>query len=53
MVNLKVLAICGSYRKGKTIDTLIDKAIDGMKDVDSSIEIEKICLIKKNIKYCT
>lgn len=50
---MKVLAINGSYRKGKTIDTLIDKAIQGVKLVDSSIELEKIYLKDKNIQYCT
>ena len=40
----KIIAIIGSYRKGKTIDTLIDKAIEGIKGDDSSIEVEKIQL---------
>jgi len=26
---MNILAIMGSYRKGKTIDTLMDKAIEG------------------------
>ncbi|MBF0252212.1 MAG: flavodoxin family protein [Candidatus Omnitrophica bacterium] len=50
---MKILAISGSYRKGKTIDILIDKAVEGIRQVDPSIEVEKISLIDKNIKYCT
>ena len=50
---MKILAINGSYRKGRTIDTLIDKAIEGIRQVSPSIEIEKIYLSDKDIKYCT
>lgn len=50
---MNILVINGSYRKGKTIDTLINKAIEGIKQVNSSIEVEKIYLIDKNIRYCT
>lgn len=49
---MKVLAICGSYRKHKTIDTLIDKAIEGIKSVNPDLEIEKVYLIDKKIEYC-
>ncbi len=49
---MKILAINGSYRRGKTIDTLIDKAITGAKTRDGT-EVEKIFLRDKNIKYCT
>lgn len=48
----KILAIVGSYRKGKTIDTLIDRAIQGVESIDG-VQVEKIYLIEKNIKYCT
>lgn len=50
---MKILAICGSYRKGRTIDTLMDKAIEGIKETDPLVEVEKIYLIDKDIKYCT
>ncbi|MFH1878036.1 MAG: flavodoxin family protein [Candidatus Omnitrophota bacterium] len=50
---MKILAVSGSYRKGKTIDTLIDDAIAGIKKTAPEIETEKVCLIDKNIKYCT
>ncbi len=49
---MKVVAIMGSYRKGKTIDTLVDKAIEGAKSAGGSAEIEKITLIDRDIQYC-
>jgi len=49
---MKVVAIMGSYRKGKTIDTLVDKAIDGVKSAKPDAEIEKITLIDRDIQYC-
>ena len=49
---VKILAIMGSYRKGKTIDTLIDKAIEGAKANNDTVEVEKISLIDQNIEYC-
>ncbi|MCD4784370.1 MAG: flavodoxin family protein [Candidatus Eremiobacteraeota bacterium] len=48
----KVLAISGTYRKGKTIDTLIDKAIEGLQGTYDDIDVEKIRLIDKDIQYC-
>ena len=47
---MSVLAIMGSYRKGRTIDTLVDCAIAGLKSVDA--EVEKITLIDRKIEYC-
>ena len=49
---MKVVAISGTYRKGRTIDTLMDKAIEGLKKVSPDAEITKIQLIDKNIQYC-
>lgn len=49
---MKILAIMGSYRKGKTIDTLIDKAIEGAKANNSEVEIEKITLVDQKIEFC-
>jgi len=49
---MKLLAIVGSYRKGKTIDSLIDSAIEGAKANNDTVEEEKIYLVDKNIKYC-
>ena len=42
----------GSYRKGKTIDTLINKAMEGVKASNNEAEIEKISLIDQNIEFC-
>jgi multimeric flavodoxin WrbA len=54
---MKIVAIMGSYRKGKTIDTLMDRAIEGAKESGrkdglDTVEVEKICLIDKDIQYC-
>ncbi|MFC2105715.1 flavodoxin family protein [Candidatus Bipolaricaulota bacterium] len=49
---MKVVAVMGSYRKGKTIDTLMDKAIEGVKSVTADAEFEKIMLIDRHIEYC-
>lgn len=49
---MKILAVMGSYRKGKTIDTLIDKAIEGARSKDDKVEVEKLVLVDKDIKYC-
>ena len=48
---MKIVAIMGSYRKERNIDTLIDKAIEGAKSKNGA-EVEKILLIEKDIKYC-
>ena len=49
---MRIVAVMGSYRKGKTIDTLVDRAIEGVESADPSAEIEKITLIDRNIGYC-
>lgn len=49
---MKIMAVMGSYRKGKTIDTLVDQAIEGVRSADSAAEIEKITLIDRDIQYC-
>jgi multimeric flavodoxin WrbA len=49
---MKIVAIMGSYRKGKTIDALMDRAIEGAKEGCNAAEVEKICLIDKDIQYC-
>jgi len=46
----KVVAIVGSYRKGGTIDSVIDAILDGARE--SGAEVEKIYLIDKLIKSC-
>ncbi|MFC2078568.1 flavodoxin family protein [Candidatus Bipolaricaulota bacterium] len=49
---MKIVAVMGSYRKGKTIDTLVDRAIEGIKSAAADAEVEKITLIDRNIEYC-
>jgi len=49
---MKILVISGTYRKGRTIDTLLDKAVEGVKNIVPDAEINKIQLIDKDIKYC-
>ena len=48
---VKILAIVGSYRKGRTIDTLVDRACEGAAS-NPDVEIDKITLIDKKIEYC-
>ena len=47
-----LLAISGTYRKGGTIDRLIDRAIEGARAGDPRIEVERVQLIDKRIEYC-
>ena len=49
---MKVVAIMGSYRKGMTIDTLVERAISGVRAADPSAEVEKIVLTDQHIEYC-
>lgn len=51
-MTMNVLAFVGSYRKGKIIDTLVDKALEGARYADG-VSVEKIHLKDKNIGYCT
>jgi multimeric flavodoxin WrbA len=48
---MNILAIMGSYRKGQTIDTLVDKAIEGARS-RAGVQAEKICLVDMKINYC-
>jgi len=49
---MKVLSIIGTYRKGKTIDTLVSKAIERATARDTDVTVDKIYLIDKHIEYC-
>jgi multimeric flavodoxin WrbA len=49
---MKVLVVNGGYRKGKTIDAIVEKLIEGVKQ-NPDISVESIRLIEKDIKYCT
>lgn len=48
---MNLLAFVGSYRKGKTVDTLVDRAIEGAV-LNPNVSVEKIRLIERNINYC-
>jgi len=50
VVNL--LAVVGSPRKGKATDTLVDKAIEGVKARRPDCNVEKINLADYDIHYC-
>ena len=49
---MKIVAVMGSYRKGRTIDSLVDRAIEGTKSASPAAEVEKITLVDRNIQYC-
>ncbi len=48
---MNILAVMGSYRKGKSIDTLLDRAIEGAKS-NNGVHVDKLVLIDRNIEYC-
>ena len=50
-MNKKLLVINGTYRKGKSIDTLLEHVINGTEK-NNNLDIEHIHLINKNIEYC-
>jgi len=50
--NMDIVAIMGSYRKGRTIDTLLDRAIAGAMAEQPDARVEKIILIDRRIDYC-
>jgi len=41
---MNIPAIMGSYRKGKTIDTLVDRAIEGAKS-KVGVDVNKVVLV--------
>ena len=49
---MNLLAIIGSPRKGKATDTLVDKAIEGVKVKHPDCNVKKINLVDYNIQYC-
>ncbi|UCD51244.1 MAG: flavodoxin family protein [Phycisphaerales bacterium] len=48
---MKIVAIMGSYRPGQTIDTLVDRAIEGARS-SGSVEVDKVVLVERDIAYC-
>jgi multimeric flavodoxin WrbA len=50
-MGIKVVGIAGSYRKGKTIDSIVSAVLEGAKA--KGAETKKIYLIDKHIEFCT
>ena len=48
---MKVIAIVGTYRKGRIIDTAVDEALRGARHAGA--ETVKIMLLEKHIEFCT
>ncbi len=49
---MKVLAIVASPRKGKSTDTLVDRAVAGLRSGDRKVKIEKVNLYDFDIQFC-
>jgi len=49
---MKVVAVMGSYRKGRTIDSLVDRAIEGVLEARPDAAVDKIVLTDRHIEYC-
>ncbi len=50
-VDIKVVGIVGSYRKGKTIDSAVSAVLEGAQA--KGAETKKIYLIDEHIEFCT
>ena len=49
---MHLLAIVGSPRKNKATDTLVDKAIEGVRSANPECTVKKIYLADHDIKFC-
>ena len=49
---MNLLAIVGSPRIGKATDTLVDRAINGVKSLSPNCQLKKLHLIDHDIKFC-
>jgi multimeric flavodoxin WrbA len=49
---VNLLAIVGSPRKGKTTDTLVDKAIEGVQRNSPDVSVNKVYLADHEIGHC-
>ena len=47
----KIIAIIGTYRKGRTIDTAVTELLKGAEQ--QGAQTEKIYLLEKYIEFCT
>ena len=48
---MKVVAVVGTYRKGRTIDNAVEEALRGAREAGA--ETEKIMLLDKCIEFCS
>ena len=48
---MRILAVMGSYRKGRCVDKLVDEAIAGALSAGDA-EVDKVTLIERRIEYC-
>ncbi len=49
---MKLMAIIGSPRKSSNTEVLVDQVIAGCRS-KTDVDVEKIIVVQKNIKYCT
>ena len=49
---MNVLAVIGSPRKGRATDTLVDRAIVGVKSVSPNCRVKKLHLADHDIRFC-
>ena len=49
---MKLMAIIGSPRKSSNTEILVDKVIAGCMS-KTDVDVEKVTVVEKNIKYCT
>jgi multimeric flavodoxin WrbA len=49
---MKLMAIIGSPRKSGNTEILVDQVIAGCRS-KTNVDVEKIMVVKENIKYCT
>ena len=49
---MNLLAVVESPRRGKATDTLIDRAIEGVKSKSPDCYIKKLHLIDHDIQFC-
>ena len=49
---MNLLSIVGSPRKGQATDTLVDKAIEGVKSKSQNCNVKKLHLADHDIKFC-
>ncbi len=49
---MRIVAISGSYQRGRTTDTLLAEALKGVRALEPQAAVETIRLIDRRIEYC-